>query len=112
MKSEVFDINNKDYFEASVFRYRNEMFVNLRSIKVHINELDYDNKDNDLKNEIKDHLREPSNVDHINYISKRLNQRNWFNAEKTNIKSDAWTHDSYNEPNLLDDHSQYTRSTN
>ena len=37
-----------------------------------------------IRNEIIYHLCEQFNVQHINYISKRLNQRNWFNVEKSN----------------------------
>ena len=84
MNTERFAINNNDYFEVSVFRYNNEPFVNLRSIHAHIDGHDYDRSDNDMRNEIMNHLRERSNVDHINYISERLNHSRWFNTAYLN----------------------------
>ena len=94
MQTERFNINQNDYFEVSVFRYNNEPFVNLRSIHARIDGHDYDRSDNDLRNEIMNHLRERSNVDHINYISERLNHSKWFNSRYLNeetVQPIGWT---------------------
>ena len=96
VKAERFTINKSDYFEVSLFRYNNESFVNLRSI--------HDRSDNDLRNEIMNHIHDRSNVDHINYISERLNHSKWFNAAYLNeetVQPIGWTD---NELVLLDQH--------
>lgn len=86
---EKFAINKNDYFEVSVFRYRDEVFANLRSIHAHIDGHDYDRSDNDLRNEIHNCLIDIDNIDHINYISERLNHSRWFNSKYLNEKIDA-----------------------
>ena len=84
MNTERFNINQNDYFEVSVFRYNNEPFVNLRSIHAHIDGRDYDRSDNDLRNEIAHYIELQDNIDHINYISERLNHSKWFNTVYSN----------------------------
>ena len=59
------------------------------SIHAHIDEHDYDRNDTDLRNEVRFHLQDHSNVDHINYISERLNHRKWFNTAYSNKEIDA-----------------------
>ena len=107
MQTERFNINQNDYFEVSVFRYNNEPFVNLRSIHARIDEHDYDRSDNDLRNEIMNHLRERSNVDHINYISERLNHSRWFNSRYLNEEIDVGNPTTDIELVLPNEHGEY-----
>ena len=107
MQTERFDINQNDYFEVSLFRYNNEPFVNLRSIHAHIDGHDYDRSDNDLRNEIHYHLQDHSNVDHINYISERLNHSKWFNSRYLNEEIDVAIATTDNELVLPDEEGHY-----
>ena len=88
MNTERFAINSNDYFEVSLFRYNNEPFVNLRSIHAHIDKQDYNRSDNDLRNQIIHYMEFQDNIDHINYISERLNRSRWFNTAYSNQETD------------------------
>ena len=107
MNTERFAINNNDYFEVSLFRYNNEPFVNLRSIHAHIDKQDYDRSDNDLRNQIIHYMEFQDNIDHINYISERLNRSRWFNTAYSNQETDFGIPNTDNEFVLPNDHGQY-----
>lgn len=82
VKNYRINLNESDYIIFNGIKFENDetkIYPNIRSVEIYINNLAYSySNDKSIKEIIKYYLRTQDNVELINLISKRINDKNWF----------------------------------
>ena len=106
------NLNENDYIIFNCIKFENndsKIYPNIRSVEIHINNLAYSySNDKSIKEIIKNYLQTQDNVNLINLISKKINDKNWFecySGESSEIMLRS-QHDQI-KPELLDKDSRF-----
>lgn len=89
VNNHIIKFNEEDYIIVNGIQFDDitTFYPNIRSIKIHINKQEYDYSI--IKEKCKNYLKSQYNVNMINRISNKINNKNWFecyiNNEKTII---------------------------
>ena len=101
------NLNEDNYVIFNCIKFENDdtkIYPDVRSVEIYINDQIYTYfNDNEIKSVIYNYLHSQDNVGLINLISKRINDKNWFECYSN--ESIVGSNDAQIKPELLDEKS-------